>query len=88
MYKCLLAPDPQIQTDDVPLLPVDGCSSTALLSVHFPHDALHVSDSVSSPCKKKNAWNGEIVAPVSRSKIARIFVTKAAGPTAFVKLTP
>ena len=45
-------------------------------------------DSVSSPCRKKNAWNGDKVAPVSRSKIARIFVTNAAGPTAFTKLTP
>ena len=45
-------------------------------------------DNVSSPWRKINEWNGEIVAPVSRSKIARIFVTKAAGPTAFVKLIP
>ena len=29
-----------------------------------------------------------MVAPVSRSKIALIFVTKAAGPTAYVKLIP
>ena len=46
------------------------------------------SESVSSPCKKKNAWNGDKVAPVSLSKIALIFVTNAAAPTAFVKLIP
>ena len=32
--------------------------------------------------------NGESVAPVSRRRIARTFVTNAAGPTAFVKLMP
>ena len=47
-----------------------------------------LSESVSNPWRKINAWNGEIVAPVSRRRIARIFVTKAAGPTALVKLTP
>lgn len=35
-----------------------------------------------------NECIGEIVAPVSRRRIALIFVTKAAGPTALVKLTP
>mgnify|MGYP006883372695 CR=1 FL=1 len=47
-----------------------------------------LNDKVSNPCKKKKAWNGESVAPVSLSNIALIFVTKAAGPAAFVKLTP
>ena len=46
------------------------------------------SESVSSPCKKMKAWNGETVAPVSRRSIARIYVTNAAAPTAAVKLTP
>ena len=32
--------------------------------------------------------NGEIVAPISLKRIARIFVTKAAAPAALVKLTP
>ena len=35
-----------------------------------------------------NELTGEMVAPVSRRRIARIFVTNAAGPHAFVKLTP
>ena len=34
--------DPQIQTDDVRALPVDGCLSTELLSVRSLRDALHV----------------------------------------------
>ena len=33
-------------------------------------------------------WNGEMVAPVSRRRMARILVTNAAGPTALVKLMP
>jgi len=33
-----------------------------------------------------NELIGEIVAPVSLKRIALIFVTKAAGPQAFVKL--
>ena len=45
-------------------------------------------DKVSTPCKSRNALNGEIVAPVSRNKMARIFVTNAAGPTASVKEIP
>ena len=36
----------------------------------------------------KKALNGEIVAPVSRSKIARIYVTNAATPAASTKDTP
>ncbi len=35
-----------------------------------------------------NAWNGESVAPVSRSRIALIYVTNAAAPTSFAKLIP
>ena len=35
-----------------------------------------------------NELIGEIVAPVSLKRIALIFVTKAAGPQAFVKLIP
>ena len=45
-------------------------------------------DNVSSPCKKMNACTGEMVAPVSRSKIARIYVANAAGAQSFAKLTP
>ena len=45
-------------------------------------------DSVSTPCSSRNAANGEIVAPVSRSRIARMYVTNAAGPTASANDTP
>ena len=45
-------------------------------------------DRVSSPCRSRKELNGERVAPVSLSRIARIFVTNAAGPTASVKDTP
>ena len=38
--------------------------------------------------KEIKELTGEIVAPVSRRRIARIFVTNAAGPHAFVKLIP
>jgi len=41
-------------------------------------------ESVSVPCNSKNAANGEIAAPWSRSRMARIYVTNAAGPAAFV----
>ena len=47
-----------------------------------------LKDNVSNPCKKMNAWTGDNVAPVSRSNNALIFVTNAAAPTSFVKLTP
>lgn len=39
-------------------------------------------------CRNRNACSGASVAPVSRRRIARIFVTKAAAPTSFVKLMP
>lgn len=39
-------------------------------------------------CRSRKELNGESVAPVSRRRIARTFVTNAAGPTAFVKLMP
>ena len=45
-------------------------------------------ESVSRPCRNRNACSGASVAPVSRRRIARIFVTKAAAPTSFVKLMP
>lgn len=35
-----------------------------------------------------NEWKGESVAPVSLKRIALIYVTKAAGPTASAKLIP
>ena len=47
-----------------------------------------LSESVSRPCRKINAWIGESVAPVSRSSKALIFVTNAAAPTSSEKLTP
>ena len=40
------------------------------------------------PCKRRNALNGEIVAPVSRRRIALIYVTNAAGPAASTNDTP
>ena len=39
-------------------------------------------------CRSRKELNGERVAPVSRRRMARTFVTNAAGPTAFVKLMP
>ena len=45
-------------------------------------------DNVSVPWSNKKALNGEIVAPVSLSKIALMYVAKAAGPAASVNLTP
>ena len=47
-----------------------------------------LSERVSTPCKRRNALKGEIQAPVSLSRIALIYVTKAAGPTASTKDTP
>ena len=40
------------------------------------------SDNVSRPCNAINAFTGDIAAPVSRNRIALIYVTNAAGPTA------
>ena len=37
-------------------------------------------ESVSVPWRSKNALNGDIVAPVSRRSIARMYVTNATGP--------
>ena len=46
------------------------------------------SENVSIPCNSKNAAKGEMLAPVSRRRIALIYVTNAAGPAAFTKETP
>ena len=46
------------------------------------------TERVSNPCRSRKELNGESVAPVSRRRIARTFVTNAADPTAFVKLMP
>ena len=40
----------------------------------------NLSDKVSTPCSKRKALNGEMHAPLSLSKIALIYVTKAASP--------
>ena len=40
------------------------------------------SERVSRPWRKMKLWNGESVEPVSRRRIARILVMKAAGPAA------
>ena len=46
------------------------------------------SDSVSSPCSRMKALKGESVAPVSRSRTARMRVTKAAAPATSAKTAP
>ncbi len=80
--------DRRIQMGDLHALPVDGCSGILQLSVHSVHDALHEVKVSQVPVRTGMNGIGEIVAPVSRSRIARIFVTNAAAPTAFVKLIP
>ena len=85
LIQCLLLRVLRIQTDDEPSLPADDCSGTLPPSVHSLHDALHEETVSQVPAGRMNAWNGEMVAPVSRRRIARILVTNAAGPTAFGK---
>ena len=61
----------------------------ALAVLELQDEGYNIKLHCAIPCRNHSCkWNGESVEPVSRRRIARIFVTNAAAPAAFVNTTP